>query len=175
MNRAQAILAPFTKADSVIGVEVGVFRGELSRDLLAAHKHLILLMVDSWKPFDAGEGSPLRDYWKGLSPDDCIGLMKQALQNTSNAPWRRILIPLSSTLAATMLKDNTFDFVYIDANHDYSMVLADVRAWAPKVKQGGILGGHDYYLREGVKRAVDELCKGVQVDKRNDSWFWRKI
>jgi predicted O-methyltransferase YrrM len=38
----------------------------------------------------------------------------------------------------------SFDFVYIDARHDYASALEDIRDWWPKVRRGGILAGHDY-------------------------------
>ena len=36
--------------------------------------------------------------------------------------------------------------------------MADLCAWFPKVREGGIIGGHDYGRSEfGVTRAVDEF------------------
>ena len=57
--------------------------------------------------------------------------------------------------------DGFFDFVFIDANHSYEAVREDVAAWAPKVRSGGIVSGHDYYPGKsykqcGVIQAVDE-------------------
>jgi predicted O-methyltransferase YrrM len=37
-----------------------------------------------------------------------------------------------------------FDFVYIDANHEYSFVFDDITEWTKKVKPGGVVYGHDY-------------------------------
>lgn len=59
--------------------------------------------------------------------------------------------------AAKLYEDGSFDFVFIDADHSYEAVRADIAAWAPKVRVGGWLGGHDYHPRKfpGVVKVVD--------------------
>lgn len=55
--------------------------------------------------------------------------------------------------------DESLDFVYIDANHHYAEVVADIMAWYPKVRSGGIIAGHDYCTSDEdieVIKAVDE-------------------
>ncbi|NIL95924.1 MAG: hypothetical protein GTO62_01975, partial [Planctomycetales bacterium] len=58
-----------------------------------------------------------------------------------------------------------FDWVYIDANHTYEGVLADLEASLPKVRPGGLICGHDYTdtpawqaANFGVVQAVHEFC-----------------
>lgn len=63
-----------------------------------------------------------------------------------------------SAKAAAHFPDRSVDFAFIDANHDYAHVKADIQAWMPKIKIGGMLSGHDYGEATcGVKPAVDEL------------------
>ena len=75
------------------------------------------------------------------------------------------VIRLLSVEAASLFPDEYFDMVYIDAFHSYEAVTQDIRAWLPKVKIGGILGGHDYNQR-GVRRAVNEQLIGVWESPR---------
>ena len=61
----------------------------------------------------------------------------------------------------------------LDVSHDYDNVLADIRAWYPKVKSGGILAGDDYQNDfMGVVNAVNESFPGCQIE--NGSWIVRK-
>ena len=57
--------------------------------------------------------------------------------------------------AADLYPDNSIDFVFVDACHDYDSVSKDIFAWYPKVKVGGIIAGHDIEAAD-VKRAVRE-------------------
>ena len=65
-------------------------------------------------------------------------------------------------------KDKSVNFVYIDANHQYEFVKEDIEVWLPKVKKGGILGGHDYN-EAGVKQAVNERFK--KFNSGNINWW----
>ena len=66
-------------------------------------------------------------------------------------------------------QDGWLDFVYIDANHQYEYVLEDIKLWTPKVKKGGVIGGHDYHSSAGVKQAVNEVYKDFYQEK--EDWW----
>ena len=34
--------------------------------------------------------------------------------------------------------NNSFDFIYVDARHDFKGVMMDLEHWFPKLKQGGV-------------------------------------
>ena len=53
---------------------------------------------------------------------------------------------------ATRFPNSYFDFVYIDARHDYKGVLQDLTDWWPKLKPGGIFAGHDYMTQKEVTK-----------------------
>jgi len=69
------------------------------------------------------------------------------------------------------------DMVYIDAGHSYLDVNEDLRAWYPRVRQGGVVAGHDYGHPNwpGVKQAVDEFVqkkgKKLNVGEYFNFWF----
>ena len=64
-----------------------------------------------------------------------------------------------SPSAAESFENESIDCVWVDALHDYDSVLKDLTAWYPKVKKGGILGGHDFnYDFGGVPLAVHDFC-----------------
>lgn len=65
---------------------------------------------------------------------------------------------------AGLYQDATLDFVFLDAGHDFDSVRRDIEAWAPKVKESGILAGHDFCQEfPGVVRAVEELIGRFRV------------
>jgi len=69
-------------------------------------------------------------------------------------------VKLTSMDASTSPKiPSHVDFVYIDGNHSYRAVAEDIRAWWPKIRPGGVLGGHDFY--NGYARAHDGVVKAV--------------
>jgi predicted O-methyltransferase YrrM len=65
---------------------------------------------------------------------------------------------MSSLEAAAQFEDNSIDFVFIDAAHEYEFVKEDIAAWYPKVKPGGLFAGHDYNWT-GVHKAVSEFSQ----------------
>ena len=54
---------------------------------------------------------------------------------------------MSSNDAADLIKDHTFDIVFIDGNHSYDDTILDIDLWMPKIAVGGILCGHDCEAR----------------------------
>jgi predicted O-methyltransferase YrrM len=70
-----------------------------------------------------------------------------------------------STQRAADFADSYFDWIYIDTNHTYQTTYEELRAYAPKMKPGGIIAGHDFVtgnwisgMRYGVREAVHEFC-----------------
>jgi predicted O-methyltransferase YrrM len=81
------------------------------------------------------------------------------------APVRKYysyMYPCSTVLALRLFPDEHFDFVFIDAAHDYASVVADIRGWLPKVKHGGILAGHDYVKGVDGERTFPGVVQAVE-------------
>jgi hypothetical protein len=172
------------------GVEIGVLNGDFSKTLLSSWTGT-LYMIDSWRHYD--------DYIDDNSRDDQyhIDCMINTLKNTKSYENRAHMIRMESTQAASMFPDSFFDYVYIDANHDYNFVKRDIEAWYPKLKTGGLFSGDDYIPEEGnldiwitdlqgnilnyagkfgVKAAVDEFASknGYDVKHTTEESYWRQ-
>src|SRR6185369_15014691 len=136
----------------IIGVEVGVWLGDMSQNLLAGRTDLYLWLVD-------------------------LVIRGKALHLTEFADKRRGTIMGDSVAAADAFDDNSVDFVFLDADHSYAAVRGDIAAWWPKVKVGGYLCGHDYgkkpHREMGVQQAVEELFPDAEIDDDN-TWFVKK-
>lgn len=81
-----------------------------------------------------------------------------------------------SIAAARSFAPDSVDLVFLDASHDAAAVAADLRAWAPVVKDDGRLAGHDYAAQHpGVIAAVDayaaEVGARVCVDPSSVWWL----
>ena len=152
--------------DGSLFVEVGSWKGAsasfMGVEIENSNKAIQFWCVDTWA------GSPeLMD-----DPDVVAGtLVDVFFKNTD--PVARHIRPLRmpSVSAATQFDDLTCDFVYIDADHSYEAVKADIKAWLPKVKVGGTLAGDDCNFHD-VKRAVNELLPDHTIDGEN--WVWVK-
>ena len=124
--------------DCKVGAEVGVLKGEFSKQLLSAWSgHLYL--IDAWRHIPG-----LVDL---TNPDNNGQLNNFA--HTFMAVYdfgaRASIIRETSVAAANFFDDDSLDFVYLDAGHDQKSVSADLRAWYPKIKPGGLFIGDDYF------------------------------
>lgn len=72
-------------------------------------------------------------------------------------------------------EDNSIDFIYIDADHTYESVKKDIESYLPKLKDGGVIGGHDYQDKwPGVINAVNETIGEPRNTFCDGSWIKQK-
>lgn len=164
------------------GVEIGVFKGQLSAILLHERPQLLLYMVDSWAPTEE-QPKPYRDcgdFHAMLPAQKQERCYRETLTAVRFALDRAVIMRMDSMKAAAKIEDASLDFAFIDADHSYEGCMADIEAWLSKVKPGGYLCGHDYDhpLKPGfgVKRAVDEAVArhGWSLETGDDlTWFVR--
>lgn len=104
------------------------------------------------------------DWFQGSESDGNMiipaGMKNRFLDATKDKDF--IFFPVESGLAASIIKDETFDFFWIDADHRYHAIKRDIELWLPKVKKGGILSGHDYDAPEHDERHIEsDYVRGV--------------
>jgi hypothetical protein len=120
-----------------VGAEIGVETGRFSACLLGRNPFIQkLYLVDAWKKYD--------DYRQHVPQAQVDGLLAHARLRLQEYATITRFVRMFSLDAAKKFKDGSLDFVYIDANHSLPHVLDDICAWAPKVRQGGIVAGHDF-------------------------------
>lgn len=74
-----------------------------------------------------------------------------------------------------IFKNESQDFIYIDANHSYEDIKKDIELYLPKVKKGGYIGGHDYIPHfSGVIKAVNEMLGEPDEIFRDHSWIKKR-
>jgi len=162
---------------------VGVQAGDTSFQLLAALPELhTLYCVDAWRCYP--------DYEHDHCPSDKTGgewPSDRLLEEAAATFFRRlgeeghggrvIVLPMYSREAASLVADESLDFVFLDANHSYEYTREDIGLWMPKVRPGGLLAGHDYGNPHnsawGITRAVDEAFPHVETGTDFTWWVWR--
>lgn len=125
------------------GVELGVQHGDFAKQMLrnwpSCRKYVL---VDIWKQLD--------NYHDLANVDNNRQEMKYQITLENTKKWKeKIEVCRDYTVkCAEIYKDKQFDFIYVDALHDYKGVLLDLEKWWPLLKQGGIMAGHDYVTQE---------------------------
>lgn len=162
------------------GVEVGVFRGENADTILSSWVGGRLFLVDPWI------NQSKEEYVDGTQQNDFNEVYESAKARLSKHGQRAWFCKQTSKEYGSSLPSPSerFDFVYIDAKHDYKSVKDDIETWWPTVKKGGILAGHDYQHKSvpgvfdcGVTEAVDEFVRAnnlklhITVDDDVKSWL----
>jgi hypothetical protein len=134
--------------------EIGVASGDNAFDMLFNYPLEYMLLVDSYIPYRDNANH---------------GIINLEQQNNNFMNVLSKFIPrqlfgkvifscMPSEKIVKYYPDNFFDYVYIDANHEYENVKPDIELWFPKVKNKCFLAGHDYegYYPD-VTRAVNEF------------------
>jgi hypothetical protein len=171
------------------GAEVGVKEAKFSERILFHWKGRLLYSIDPWREFSEEVYQDKANVAEG----EHEAFMAEAKLRLARFGERSRILRMTSEEAAREIADGSLDFAYLDAQHHYEAVRDDIALWFPKVKPGGLLGGHDYIdavTREAetgretlfeVKRAVDEFVAGTPgmvffatTKDKLPSWFLRK-
>lgn len=150
-------------------VEVGSFLGKSSHAMGSGlmkkfRSDFKFVCIDL---FDAKTGGNL---YKGFDKFPPLETFEKNMKNV----WHET-VKSDSVLAADDFYTESVDAIFIDGDHTYDGVMADIKAWLPKVKRGGYMLGHDYKERQfGVKRAVDKTFGNKATHVKGSIWMVQK-
>jgi hypothetical protein len=162
------------------GVEIGVQTGSYSAWILHRWAGTCLISIDPWESEERSRYVDVANV-EQQRHDDLFASTTHRLApfGTRSVIWR-----MTGERAAAQVGERSLDFVYLDARHDEASLAADLKAWEPKVRTGGIVAGHDYLDgdrpegRFGVKAAVDRFFgeRGLTIhetvaDRPWSSWW----
>jgi hypothetical protein len=166
MNARLFLLETLPKA--AVGAEIGVFGGDFSAYLLKVAEPLVLHLIDPW----VSVADPLRRwslYGAGVrSQADMDQLHADVIGRFGGeiAGGRVVVHRAPSSAALAAMPDRSLDWIYIDGDHSYEAVIADLRLGLAKVKPGGFICGDDYlpggWWKGGVIRAVHDFLHEAQ-------------
>jgi len=142
---------------NLIGLDIGVQYGVNSYKELKELDIKFLYLVDP--------------YWK-VDVTDYTKIKMFSLELLSEFNDKIQFIFKDSKEAIEYVPDN-LDYIYIDGDHTYDGVKSDIELYYPKVKSGGLFGGHDYTLKSmGLVQAVKEFGEKYNYKISQENWDW---
>lgn len=153
-NHGAKILELVEQHQPKVCVELGTWQGASAIPVARAIRRWegVLFCVDTW----AGDVRPPAPVHES-APWMLVSCARNLMAAGVGANVR--LIPARTLDAAAWWeRAATIDYLYVDADHSYEGVCADLLAWVPHVKPGGLILGDDYGHRlfPGVRQAWDE-------------------
>lgn len=155
--------------------ELGTAEGYFAADILSWGVPK-LYMVDSYECFPDKKGDI--SFPQSFHDNNFLAAIERVKPYGDKAVFLRgLTVPMSR-----VIEDNSLGLVYVDADHSYEAVKADIVAYWPKLRNGGIMSFHDFDNDAyGVTQAVMEFClkKNINVnylpeDKPDDAGAWIK-
>jgi hypothetical protein len=150
------------------GAEIGTWEGDFSAQLLKRVKPRRLYLIDPWEhraeaPYEQaffGDRTP-----GGQAKMDVIH--ENVCRRFANPIASGQVVVLRARSAEAADRVEPLDWVYIDGDHTYAAVKADLEGFYERLKLGGVIAGDDYgmpgWWDDGVTRAVDEFATSHRV------------
>lgn len=129
-----AFVKEFFKEKRIICMEIGVQEGSHARDMIQYLEPEKIVLVDRWETY----------HRQGTTESYVESAMKVAMERARGGNTESIFLKGDSKDILPRLEEDSFDFIYIDADHSPMGCAMDIINSVPLVKIGGIVGGHDY-------------------------------
>lgn len=140
-----ALLVERHARPGMLAVELGTYTGRSALAMLPtiARAGGHLYCVDWFRGnvgVEAEIGPSYRDH-------DILAVLRKNLAEAGYLDRVTIVVDQTTPAArclAPRFDDQTVDVLFVDADHRYSAVKADLEAWLPKMRPGGLVFGHDF-------------------------------
>lgn len=148
------------------GAELGIWKGRTFLHLLKSCPSLKLHGVDLWKPQPNNDGPENYIDWSHEENE------KHVRDNAEKFNDRAIIYKMWTHEAAQFIPDKSLDFIFIDADHSSESVRNDIEKWLDKIKNDGMIIGHDYNW-ETVRTVADSYFTNLEVGPDNIWFAWK--
>jgi predicted O-methyltransferase YrrM len=153
MTKARAL------PDRSVIVELGVWQGRSLLALAEACRGTSrrVFAIDPWTDYDEG-GGPVASRlgrWGLSSFEEVYERFRANCRDLGLEPWI-VTVRAPSLAAARRWAHGPIALLFIDANHAYEAVTADLETWTPLVRPGGLICGDDWDW-QSVRQAVSEF------------------
>ena len=141
-----------------IGAEIGVDKAGFSNHILSKTKIETYYCIDTWQD---DFGSDCKPEYFDKDGNKRFNEALNALNALKSYGSRVVMMRMTGMEASTKIPNESLDFIYIDGDHSLEGIYTDIKAWLPKLKIGGLIGGHDY--KDGPKSGINDNF-GRQLD-----------
>ncbi len=149
--------------DGATFVEIGCWKGRstayLAEAIRRSGKQINLYAIDTWK------GSWNRPSLLAQVKKAGGDLFPVWRENMRKCGVLGLITPIRepSLQAVAHFQDGSLDFVFLDGDHSFDNVVAEIREWSKKLKPGGVLAGDDFDQPEVAAAVKQELGDGFKV------------
>ena len=168
VNRINLISKYLNLSNSLI-LEIGVHRGDFSKELLKNFNPKKLVLVDPWLAFDevvyenSFYGNKYKDGQKVQNKfyKEVMKIFESEILNNK--------VEIIRDISENFFNKNKakFDLIYIDGNHLYDFVKSDISNSLECLSEDGIIVLDDYRLKgwwkDGVTKAVDFFIREKKI------------
>ena len=151
-----------TLTKNCIFAEIGVFQGTFSKLIYSFLKPQELHLIDIFEgTVCSGDKDGCNLTWANLNHE--FNVLKNFFKEQNSVKLHKG----KSKDILIKFPDDYFDFIYVDGDHSYEGAIADLELARKKIKNGGIILGHDYSaeMPEVIKAVNDFIGQNnLQID-----------
>jgi predicted O-methyltransferase YrrM len=143
-------------------IEIGSYAGESTKIFSENFKSVVSIdpFINDYDPNDIT--------CKFMELEKVYDVFKEVIHNHKNIRHIR----MTSDDAINELVNEKFDFIYIDGLHTYEQIKKDITNYLPLLKNGCLIGGHDYHLNwYGVVKGINEILGEPDMTFVDTSWI----
>lgn len=180
-EKAQRLYELVVETDSKLSIELGVFGGRSLVALAIGHREKgsgAAIGIDPWNNKACLEGSNDKannDWWMSLNMKEIYASCQHHIEINDLIGFCETL-RLKSVDVAHLFADGIVDVLHQDSNHNPETILAELKAWIPKLKVGGywVVDDSDW---EEAKGGYDHLNEfGLVMIEDHVKWqIWKKV
>jgi hypothetical protein len=157
---ARKVVLHFLPKNS-IGAEIGVFRGDYSKQIYQIARPKKLFLVDPW--INQEGKSYEESMYSANSLNNMEEIYLKVLDEFVKPKYKNTVdvLRLNSKEFFEKIDNDSLDFIYIDGDHNYDGVLSDLMLSYNKIRGGGLICVDDYtnngWWKDDTINAVNEF------------------
>lgn len=155
-------------------IEIGVFLGRstayMGVEIINSQKNIKHYALDHFLGNPEHQEKENPNYIPEIENNEMKDVFLKNIEPVKNVI---VTVAKDSIEASKDFENNFFQFIFIDGHHGYEESLNDIKMWWPKLKNGGIMAGHDLWTT-GVSQAVKEFFNNKFYRDSTGCWLVSK-